>query len=312
MSAVAAIAPVLSLFITGPPTLDTMTHAALKDEAVLQLVQTSRACSAGLTCTVSCSCACPRRRVLPVPAAHDASQLRAATHTPNSAAAAVAAAAAGTPVMRRTQSVVPAGLMTPMRAAAAGSSTGAAAAAAAAAAGGAAWSVQGSPSVMPVPWGLVQGSPQQLASAGTVNTPWMHTDMGWVPAGPGMGQSMMATMPGMQPGMQQGLVQTSLMMQGAPALIPAGPGMLDGLAAGFSGISLQDPAQLSSSQGYACMPAMLHGSGDNASGMVHGSGASAGAYDLSAQGVGGLPVGQPSVIMYAQPQGPGVGPGTQQ
>lgn len=209
--------------------------------------------------------------------------------------------------MRRTHSVVPAGLMSPMYGAAAGSSTGAAAAAAAA--GGATWSVQGSPSVMAVPGGMVQGSPQQLASAAMATAPWMHTGMGWVPAGPGMAQPMLAAMPGMQPGMQQGLMQTSLVMPGMegppPQLLPVGPGMLEGLAAGFSGISLQDQAQLSSSQGYACVPAMLHGSSDN-SGMVHGSGASAGGYDLSAQqGVGGLPVGQPQVILYAQPQGPG-------
>jgi hypothetical protein len=270
---------------------------------------------------LSCACACTLCRVAALPhAAHDASQLRAATHTPNSAAAAVAAAAAGTPVMRRTQSVVPAGLMSPLYGAAAGSSTGAAAAAAAAAAGGSTWSVQGSPSVMAVPGGMVQGSQQQqMASAAIVNEPWMHTGVGWVPAGLGMGQSMMAAMPGMQPGTQQALVQTPPMMaamQGAPAqLIPVGPGMVDGLAAGFSGISLQDPAQFTaSSQGYACMPGMLHASGDHNSGMVHGSGASAGSYELAAQqGVGGLQgVRQPSVILYPQPPGPGMGPGTQQ
>lgn len=184
--------------------------------------------------------------------------------------------------------------MSPLYGAAAGSSTGAAAAAAAAA-GGATWSVQGFPSVMAVPGGMVQGdSPQQMTSAAMVSAPWMHTGMGWVPAGRGMGQPMLAAMPGMQPGMQQALVQTSLVMPGmqvAPAqLIPVGPGMLDGFAAGFAGMSLQDQAQLNSStQGHACMPAMLQASGDNNSGMVHGSSASAGYYDLAAQqGVGGL------------------------
>lgn len=184
---------------------------------------------------------------LSVLAAHDPSQLRAATHTANSAAAAVVAAAAGAPVLRRTQAVVPASAMAPRYpAGSAGPSALLAATAAMQLAPQAAW--------------------QQAAMAGVAASPWLYTSAGWVQATPAMGQAMlvpMASMPAPTQLQQQQVLPTQGSMVagapgGAPNLAPMDPVMLSGLAAGLSGLSLQEQAGLSAgAQALACMPGAM-------------------------------------------------------
>lgn len=178
--------------------------------------------------------------------------------------------------MRRTQAVVPASMMSPVYGAGG------------AAAAGASGMRGGSPALLGVSGAMQsqQPSPQAQPLTGAPVAPWMYTSAGWVQAGPGMVQPMMVPMPGMQ-----GLALQQQMLQGAVpaahgALVPVDTTMFTSLAAGLSGLSLQDQADyVSSGQVLACMPGMLPGS--PASGLMYSQ--SSGGYAMQAPAVAGLP-----------------------
>jgi len=108
---------------------------------------------------------------------------------------------------------------------------------------------------------------QQAAMAGVAASPWLYTSAGWVQAIPAMGQAMllpMASMPSPTQLQQQQMLSTqgSMVAAAAPGgaanLAPMDPVMLSGLAAGLSGLSLQEQAGLSAgAQALACMPGAM-------------------------------------------------------
>lgn len=146
----------------------------------------------------------------------------------------------------------------------------------------------GSPAML-VASAALQASPQ-------AGVPWIYTGAGWVQAGAGMGQPMVMGMPGtLQPQMLPG------------AVVPVDQAMFSGLAAGLSGLALQDGSELvSSGQGLACMPAMLPTS-PNSSLMYHSSG---GAYAMQGGGMASAAQGG-AALMYGSAQG-GAGTSMQQ
>jgi hypothetical protein len=122
-----------------------------------------------------------------------------------------------------------------------------------------------------------QASPQQVAMA--AGPPWVYTSAGWVQAGP-MGQPMLMPLHGMPGALQQPFMpgQVSMAaagMQSPAALVPVDQAIFSGLAAGLTGLSLQDPQSehTSSGQGLACVPqnpspqALLYRQGSGTYGM---------------------------------------------
>lgn len=159
------------------------------------------------------------------------------------------------------------------------------------------WPAASSPGVLPGSAGLQalqQASPQQLAMGAP---PWVYTSAGWVQAGVGMGQPMLMPMAGMPGGLQQpmgSMAAAAGMPAGPTAVVPVDQAMFSGLAAGLSGLALQDaPSEhlssgqgLSSAQGLACVPGMLPTS--PTSGLLYQQ--SSGAYGIQAQAaVAGMP-----------------------
>jgi hypothetical protein len=171
--------------------------------------------------------------------------------------------------MRRTQAVVPASMIAP------------ACGAEGAAAAGASGVHGGSPALVGVSGGMQtqQPSPQAQPLTGTPTAPWMYTSAGWVQAGPGMVQPLTVPMHGMQaPPLQQQMLPGAA----AGALVPVDTTMLSNLAAGLSGLSLQEQADfVSSGQVLACMPGMLPGS--PTSGLMYSQ--SSGGYAMQAPAV---------------------------
>jgi hypothetical protein len=121
-----------------------------------------------------------------------------------------------------------------------------------------------------------------------------------------MGQAMMMAMPGMPSPMQQ-----QQMLPGS--VVPVDQAVFSGLAAGLSGLALQDGSDLvssghgvpSSCQGLACVPAMLPTSPNSAL-LYHSS---SGAYAM--QGAGMAAAQGNAALMYGQAQG-GAGTSMQQ
>lgn len=196
--------------------------------------------------------------------------------------------------MRRTQAVVPASMMSPQ--------AGSSAAAAAAAAGMSA--MRAASPAMLVTSAALQVSPQTGVPS------WMYTGTGWVQAGAGMGQPMMMGMPGMPSSMQQ----QQQMLPGS--VVPVDQAVFAGLAAGLSGLALQDGSDLvssghgvpSSCQGLACVPAMLPTSPNSA--LLYHSGS--GAYARQGANMAAAAAAQGNAaLMYGQAQG-GAGTSMQQ
>jgi hypothetical protein len=104
----------------------------------------------------------------------------------------------------------------------------------------------------------------------------------------------------------QGLALQQQMLQGAAAgaLVPVDTTMFSNLAAGLSGLSLQEQADLVTSGQMACMPGMLPGS--PTSGLMY-SQSSAG-YAMQSPAVPGLsPAAAGAGVMYAPVPGVGAG-----
>ena len=150
---------------------------------------------------------------------------------------------------------------------------------------------------------------------------WVYTNTGWLQApAAAMGPSMLVPMPGMPsyPQLQQQLMGMQPMqppfvptasMQAAGPLVPLDQSMLPGLAAGLSGLSLQDQTDLtSSSQSLACMPTAVLPTSPNAALLYQQV---SGAYGVGPVMAGMSPAAAPAPTVMGAPS-PSLGGSSQQ